>query len=136
MGHDPSGRSGRSTTHHEGGNMDTAKTTDIEIRLVGTEGLELRACTRDAPSKLGDSAAVVNSTAADLRGSREVIVPAAFTASITDNSDIRALVSHDADKLLGRTSNRTLNVVEDDQGLRVEIDVPDTSYGRDLMALV
>lgn len=72
----------------------------------------------------------------DLGGFKERITPSAFTTTVRGGADVRALVDHDNGKLLGRTSNNTLRVVETSAGLAVEIDVPDTSYARDLRELV
>lgn len=66
---------------------------------------------------------------------REVITAGAFAASLRSNPDILALVDHDAGKVLARTKSGTLRLSEDERGLRFEIDVPDTSIGRDLLAL-
>jgi HK97 family phage prohead protease len=80
-------------------------------------------------------AAVFNS-AADIGGMwREVISPGAFRQSIA-RDDVLALNSHETDRLLGRTSSGTLRLREDEKGLAVEIDLPDTSDGRDVGALV
>lgn len=48
-------------------------------------------------------------------------------------SDVRALIDHDPSRILGRTSSGTLRLTVDDIGLRYEIDMPNTSYARDLM---
>lgn len=64
----------------------------------------------------------------------EVIAPGAFSASLAN--DIRALVDHDTGRIIGRTAANTLRVREDDKGLAVEIDLPDTGDGRDLAALI
>lgn len=72
----------------------------------------------------------------DLGGFKERIMPTAFRSSLSSGQDIRALVDHDSAKLLGRTSNSTLRVADTDKGLAVEIDIPDTSYGRDVRELV
>ena len=47
-----------------------------------------------------------------------------------------ALNNHNADQVLGRVGSGTLRLEEDDTGLRFELDLPDTSYARDLSALV
>jgi uncharacterized protein len=86
--------------------------------------------------KLVGYAAVWNSLSEDLGGIRELIAPGAFTRSLQEYPDVLALVEHDTHKVLGRTKNGTLRIVEDERGLRVEIDPADTSYARDLMALV
>lgn len=85
------------------------------------------------PNRLVGYAAVFNSLSADLGGFKERIQPGAFKGTITGSSDVRALVDHNPSLILGRTSSGTLRISEDDRGLRVEIDVPDTSYGRDLL---
>lgn len=66
---------------------------------------------------------------------REKIAPGAFSDSIT-NGDIRALVDHDSGRVIGRSTAGTLRLSEDDKGLAVEIDLPDTSDGRDLAVLL
>lgn len=72
----------------------------------------------------------------DLGGFKERITPTAFTTTVKGGGDVRALVDHDAGKLLGRTSNNTLRIIETPAGLSVEVDVPDTTYARDLRELV
>lgn len=49
--------------------------------------------------------------------------------------DVVALRDHDRSRLLGRTPN-TLRVRETDRGLEYDFDVPDTSDGRDVIALL
>lgn len=66
---------------------------------------------------------------------RETIRPGAFKASLATGKDILALVDHDSGKVLARTKSGSLRLSEDDRGLRFEIDVPDTSAGRDVLAL-
>ncbi len=79
-------------------------------------------------------AAVFNDVA-DIGGSfREVIAPGAFKETI--GGDIRALVDHDTGRVIGRSKSGTLRLSEDDHGLAVEIDLPDTSDGRDLAHLL
>ena len=47
-----------------------------------------------------------------------------------------ALNNHDSNQVLGRVGSGTLRLEEDDNGLRFELDLPPTSYARDLSALV
>lgn len=54
----------------------------------------------------------------------------AFVDSLTAD-DQRALWSHDTSQVLGRTKNGTLRLSEDDTGLRFELDLPETTLGRD-----
>lgn len=81
-------------------------------------------------------AAVFNSLSHDLGGFREQIAPGAFTRTLKENKDVLALVEHDTNRVLARTTNGTLQIAEDAKGLRVSIDPADTSYARDMLALV
>lgn len=62
---------------------------------------------------------------------RECLLPGCFTEAIK-TSDVRCLINHDPDKLLGRNISGTLRLLEDSIGLRFENDVPDTSIARDV----
>ena len=75
-------------------------------------------------------AAVFNRTT-DLGWLTEEVAPGAFTAAIKED-DVRALVDHDPSRILGRTSAGTLDLSQDKIGLRMKIDLPDTSTGRDI----
>ena len=64
---------------------------------------------------------------------REVIAPGAFDRTLARGADVRALVEHDAARILGRTRSGTLELSVDATGLRVSIDPPDTSSARDVI---
>lgn len=98
-------------------------------------GAELRILSGDRPVIVG-YAATYGTLSADLGGFRERIVRGAFERSIAEKRDVVALVSHDRRDFLGRTKAGTLRLAEDERGLRVEIDVPDTTVGRDAVELV
>lgn len=66
---------------------------------------------------------------------QEVVARGAFTNTLRTD-DVRAYFDHDTGRVLGRVSAGTLRLQEDDKGLRVEIDLPDTSDGRDVRTLV
>lgn len=68
----------------------------------------------------------------EMWGFREIIKPGAFSEAI-GSSDVRALINHDPNLLLGRNKAGTLRMVEDDTGLSIEIDPPDTQAARDLL---
>ncbi len=61
----------------------------------------------------------------------ETIAPGAFRETLK-TADIRALIDHDSGRVIGRSTAGTLRLKEDDKGLHVEIDLPDTTDGRDL----
>lgn len=67
----------------------------------------------------------------DLGGFREIIAPGAFDGRLDD--DVRALFNHDPNYVLGRTKAGTLNLSIDKEGLRYEVDFPNTTVAKDLM---
>lgn len=86
-------------------------------------------------AKLIGYAAVFNSLSEDL-GFRESIRPGAFDGPLRERQDVLALVDHDSRQLLARTKAGSLNLKADAKGLRAEIEIPDTSVGRDTATLV
>ena len=66
---------------------------------------------------------------------QEQIKPGAFTRAI-QHDDVRALIDHNSSLILGRNRAGTLRLAEDDLGLRIEIDPPDTSYANDLLTSI
>jgi HK97 family phage prohead protease len=103
-------------------------------RRLHLSKLEVRAEGDKSPILVG-YAAVFNSESQDLGGFVEILKPGCFTETLL-NGDQRALWNHCHDHLLGRTKSGTLRLAEDDHGLRFELDVPDTSLGRDVYELV
>ncbi|GLT01798.1 peptidase U35 [Sphingobium jiangsuense] len=80
--------------------------------------------------------AVVFDSEADIGGYfREKVARGAFTESLK-TSDVLAYFDHDRGRVLGRSSAGTLRLTEDDKGLAVEIDLPDTTDGRDVRELI
>lgn len=65
----------------------------------------------------------------------ETIAPGAFADSLRSGGDVLALVDHDPSALLARTKTGTLRLHEDDRGLAFEIALPDTTLGRDVLAM-
>lgn len=96
---------------------------ELELRVLDLEG--------EKP-KIEGYAAVFNKRSEVLFGMfQEQIEPGFFAPAL--KQDVRALWNHNADKPLGRTRAKTLELAEDERGLRVVIDPPDTQTGRDAL---
>lgn len=101
----------------------------IERRAVSAPP-ELRAS--DDGHKIAAGYAALFNSEANIGGwFREVIAPGAFGETLKD-SDVLALIDHDTGRVIGRSTAGTLRLTEDDKGLAMEIDLPDTTDGRDL----
>jgi HK97 family phage prohead protease len=105
-----------------------------EIERRALPAAELTVVT-DGPPRIVGHAALFDVLSQDLGGFRERIKPGAFSESL-EKDDIRALFNHDPNVILGRNRSGTLNLREDDRGLRIEIEPPDTQAARDLMVSV
>lgn len=92
---------------------------------------ELRAV---AGRKLAGYAATFGTPAA-IGGFTETIRAGAFRASLASGKDTLALLDHEPTRLLARTGNGTLRLSEDARGLAYELDLPDTTLGRDVLAM-
>lgn len=73
-------------------------------------------------------AAVFNSET-DLGHFREVIKPGAFDDVMTN--DVRALINHDPNLILGRTENGTLELSTDERGLKYRVKLGAQQYAKD-----
>lgn len=70
---------------------------------------------------------------------REIILPGAFDKILNrqrGKQDVVALLNHNSDLILGRSSSGTLELSSDDKGLRYVVTPPDTQVGRDTLELV
>jgi HK97 family phage prohead protease len=98
------------------------RTAQLEIRVAKGRRLEGYAATFGTEARIGS-------------GFTEALKSHAFANSLRSERDILALVDHDATKVLARTRSKTLRLSEDSRGLAFDLDVPQTSYGRDILAL-
>lgn len=74
---------------------------------------------------------------APMAGGYEQMAPTAFDRALeAPETDVRALVNHNPTMVLGRQSAGTLRLSTDKEGLRFEVDLPDTSYANDLKELL
>jgi uncharacterized protein len=97
---------------------------DFEIREDGEGGMTFTGY-----------AAVFNSPSEPLPFT-ERIAPGAFRGSLKNRNDIKLLWNHDTGAVLGSTRAKTLKLTEDERGLYVEAELPNTTLGRDVRELV
>lgn len=107
----------------------------IERRILTLDKLEARAAAGDQPALIMGHAAVFGTPTQIGSYFREQIKPGAFADAIK-NDDVRALFNHNPDYVLGRNTAGTLRLSEDDVGLAIEVDPPDTQFARDLMVSI
>ena len=108
------------------------KTNKKELRMLPLK--EIRINESDGGTCIEGHAAVFDSWSETLGGIfpfKEKVRKGAFAESI-GRDDIRALFNHDPNYVLGRNRAGTLELVEDDVGLRVRITPPDTSWANDI----
>ncbi len=107
-----------------------------EIRMLPMK--ELRIADGDGGAVIEGHAAVFDSWSETLGGIfpfKEIVRKGAFNESI-GKDDIRALFNHDPNYVLGRNRAGTLELVEDEIGLRVRIMPPDTSWAKDVQTSI
>jgi HK97 family phage prohead protease len=106
---------------------------DIESRIMVPETAEMRVSEDETPKLVGYAAKYGVQT--DLGWFKEKIQTGAFDEAL-EKSDCRALKNHDPNLLLGREKSGTLRLKANSIGLHFEIDVPDTTVGRDTLTEV
>lgn len=102
-------------------------------RCYRSEGLRVQG-REDGQATITGLAVPFGAPSEDLGGFREVFKRGAFKESLGD--DVFADVEHDRTRKLGRTTAGTLRFRTSKEGLRFEIDVPDTTIGHDTLAEV
>jgi HK97 family phage prohead protease len=107
--------------------------TTVETRHITIDGWEFRE-DGDGMSFTG-YAAVFNSPSEPLPFI-ETIAPGAFSRTLKSRNNVRMLLNHNPEKVLGSTRAKTLRLSEDSKGLIAEADLPPTTVGRDLSVLM
>ena len=117
----------------------TMKGTDmkknLEVRVADFSDIEMRASEDGLKMTFRGYAAVFNSPSEPLPFI-ERIAPGAFKRSLRSRNEIKMFVNHNMDRVLGSTRAGTLRLTEDEKGLLVEADLPNTTDGRDLSVLL
>lgn len=109
------------------------KMKKIERRTFTIKNVEARQA-EDGTMRLSGYAAVFNNDSVPLPFI-ERIAPGAFRKTLTETPDVRLLINHEG-LPLARTKNGTLRLKEDEAGLYMDADLPDTQAARDLYTLV
>lgn len=110
--------------------------TELEVRTIPAAELRVVDADGDDPARIVGHAATFNQLSVDLGGFREKVDPGAFARLLASKPDVRALMNHDSNLVLGRTTSGTLRLREDATGLLTETVPPDTQPGRDALELV
>ena len=89
------------------------------MNLRQTRSIPMKFETRDADDgkHISGYFSVFNTAYNIAPGLSESIAPGAFTRTLTEQPDVRALINHDTTLVLGRTKAGTLTLSEDDHGL-------------------
>lgn len=69
-------------------------------------------------------------------GEYEIIDSTAFNKTLADGAEVRALFSHDDQKVLGSTKSGSLILEQSDEGLICRCKVPNTTWGNDCWEIV
>lgn len=77
-----------------------------------------------------------NSTAYISNGIYEVIKPGAVSAFLNTRPNIRCIIEHKGEYVLGSTVDQTLRLWDTAEGLRYSIALPNTTYASDLVAVM
>ena len=110
---------------------------NLEFRTFEADVTEIRQAESGDGMTFGGYAWRYNSPSLPLgHGFIERIAPGAFTRSLKSRVDIRAYVNHDDTLLLGSRRAGTLRIEDRADGGYVEIDLPDTTWGRDIRTLI
>lgn len=92
---------------------------------------EVRAETADGKKVLTGYAAKYDKMSHNLGGFNEVIKPGAFDRAIKEKQDVKMLINHDPNQIVGR-SGKNLELSTDKVGLRFRVQLPNTQMANDL----
>jgi HK97 family phage prohead protease len=81
-------------------------------------------------------ASVFNSPSEDLGGFVEYVAPGAFKRSLQSRNEVKLLWNHDSGEPLASLRGGTMQLVEDERGLKVTAQLPNTTRGRDIAELL
>ena len=114
--------------------IDGPQIKEPEVR-VNTVELEVRENSTTGMSFTG-YASVFNSPSEDLGGFIEYVAPGAFKRSLQSRNEIKLLWNHDSGEPLASLRGGTMQLVEDERGLKVTATLPQTTRGKDVAELL
>lgn len=105
----------------------------LRKRLVNNSKIELRNAMDDESSKLIGYGIVYGQRTKIYSDLYEIIHPGAASDYLATNPDIRCALNHSMDHIFGRSKSGTASFVEDEFGVRYEVEPPDTQWSKDAM---
>lgn len=75
-------------------------------------------------------------TRSEYLGFWEILAPGCFTKTLQQSRSIRVLIEHDSSKLISRTDNGSLRIVDTPTALEADFDIPNTTEGNDLLEMI
>jgi HK97 family phage prohead protease len=123
--------------------LDVARAIALKIDGPQTKEPEVRTNSVDFEVRAeGDGmtftgyASVFNSPSEDLGGFVEYVAPGAFKRSLQSRNEVKLLWNHDSGEPLASLRGGTMQLVEDERGLKVTAQLPNTTRGRDIAELL
>jgi len=113
--------------------IDGPKANEPEVRTNSVD-FEVRA-EGDGMTFTG-YASVFNSPSQDLGGFIEYVAPGAFKRSLQSRNEVKLLWNHDSGEPLASLRGGSMQLVEDERGLKVTAQLPNTTRGRDIAELL
>jgi HK97 family phage prohead protease len=113
--------------------IDGPKANEPEVRTNSVD-FEVRA-EGDGMTFTG-YASVFNSPSQDLGGFIEYVAPGAFKRSLQSRNEVKLLWNHDSGEPLASLRGGSMQLVEDERGLKVTATLPQTSRGKDVAELL
>jgi HK97 family phage prohead protease len=106
-----------------------------EKRNITFKNLEIRSTEKEG-KKYIEGIIPYNSKSVPIWGTTEIIDRTAFSKTLKDKSEVRALWNHNDSFVLGNTKSGTLDLGDSEDGLICRCELPNTSYANDLWEIV
>jgi len=110
--------------------MINSKQREKELRQFDFQKVEIRKA-EEGPTKLV-GLIPYGKRSVKLGGFYEIIKPSAFRRTMENGSRVVALRNHNDDQILGSTKSGTLRLIDSEDGLVCEVDLPRAVYAQDL----